>query len=83
MVADHSRGGVVVADATELPVGSEAECVAAMRAGIASRAQGATAMNAESSRSHCVVYLLVQRANPDGRTEWGKLCLVVREGGRL
>lgn len=34
-------------------------------------------MNAGSSRSHCVVYLVVERVYPDGRKEFGKLCLVV------
>lgn len=35
-------------------------------------------MNAGSSRSHCVVTLVVERHYPDGRAEFGKLCLVVR-----
>lgn len=35
-------------------------------------------MNAGSSRSHCVVYLLVEKSFPDGRVEFGKLALVVR-----
>ena len=31
---------------------------------------------AGSSRSHCVVYLMVEKAFPDGRLEYGKLSLV-------
>ena len=67
----------MVAEATELPVRNERDCVELMQRGIAARAVSATAMNAGSSRSHCVVYLVVERAFPDGRTEFGKLCLVV------
>lgn len=45
--------------------------------GIANRAVSATAMNAGSSRSHCVIYVVVEKAHADGRVEFGKLCLVV------
>lgn len=45
--------------------------------GIANRAVSATAMNAGSSRSHCVIYVVVEKAHVDGRVEFGKLCLVV------
>lgn len=45
--------------------------------GIANRAVSATAMNAGSSRSHCVIYVVVEKAHGDGRVEFGKLCLVV------
>ena len=31
---------------------------------------------AGSSRSHCVVYLMAEKAFPDGRLEYGKLSLV-------
>ena len=31
---------------------------------------------AGSSRSHCVVYLMVEKSHPDGKLEYGKLCLV-------
>ena len=56
----------------------ERDCVGIMRAALAARAVSATAMNAASSRSHCVVSLLVQRARPgDGGVKFGKLCLVV------
>ena len=68
---------MIVSEATELPVGSEAECVKLMELGLRNRAVSATAMNAGSSRSHCVVYLLCEKAFPDGRVEYGKLALVV------
>ena len=29
-----------------------------------------------SSRSHCVVYLMVEKSFSDGKLEYGKLCLV-------
>lgn len=70
--------GIVVAEATTVPVSNEHDCVELMQLGIANRAVCATAMNAGSSRSHCVVCLGVERAFPDGRSEFGKLCLVVR-----
>jgi hypothetical protein len=76
VVQDKERG-VIVSEATELPVASEAECVKLMEVGLSNRAVSATAMNAGSSRSHCVVYLLVSKAFPDGRVELGKLALVV------
>ncbi|GAB4818979.1 hypothetical protein N2152v2_006025 [Parachlorella kessleri] len=75
VVQDKDRG-VIVSEATELPVGSEAECVKLMELGLRNRAVSATAMNAGSSRSHCVVYLLCEKAFPDGRVEYGKLALV-------
>jgi hypothetical protein len=79
---DRERG-IVVANATAQPVANERDCVELMQRGIAARAVSATAMNAGSSRSHCVVYLIVERAFADGRIECGKLCLVVRvEGDR-
>ncbi|KAL4452306.1 hypothetical protein ABPG75_007968 [Micractinium tetrahymenae] len=75
VIQDPVRG-ITVAEATELPVANERDCVELMQRGIAARAVSATAMNAGSSRSHCVVYLVVERSYPDGRTEFGKLCLV-------
>lgn len=113
---------MIVSEATELPVSSEADCIRLMQIGLDNRAVSATAMNASSSRSHCgllaplglgclklssrlpgpprgsschkacksschpssiqphvagVVYLLVEKAFPDGRVEYGKLALVV------
>ena len=73
---DRDRG-IFVSDATELPVRSEAECVQLMQRGIANRAVSATAMNAGSSRSHCVVTLVVEKAYADGGRAASKLCLVV------
>ncbi len=60
----------------QVPVQSESELVACMRAGFARRAVAATGMNAASSRSHCLVQLLLQRHAPDGSCTRGKLCLV-------
>ena len=36
---------------------------------------------AGSSRSHCVVYLMVAKSFPDGKVEYGKLCLVRKFSG--
>lgn len=54
VIQDPVRG-IVVADATEVPVSGDRDCVELMQRGIAARAVSATAMNAGSSRSHCVV----------------------------
>eukprot|EP00887_Chlorella_sp_A99_P003296 scaffold9.g3296.t1 len=80
VVQDKERG-TIVQGATEVPVASEAECVALMRRGIAARAVSATAMNAGSSRSHCVVTLEVERSLADGGSVLSKLCLVGSLGG--
>eukprot|EP00884_Botryococcus_braunii_P002568 jgi/Botrbrau1/12311/Bobra.0205s0009.1 len=68
--------GVFVAGATEIPVHSEEELIMHMNSGIANRTVAATGMNASSSRSHCVVHLLVERHSLDGTQTHGKLCLV-------
>jgi len=69
-------GGMYVEGATELSVGGEEEMVAAMTAGLAARAVSATAMNAGSSRSHCVVTVRVASTALDGSSRAGKLCMV-------
>eukprot|EP00891_Asterochloris_glomerata_P002689 jgi/Astpho2/2689/gw1.00050.167.1_t len=68
--------GITVAGATEVPISSQAEAMRVLQHGIANRAVASTAMNAESSRSHCIVTLAVQQMHTDGKTVYGKLCLV-------
>ncbi|KAK9806816.1 hypothetical protein WJX72_003710 [[Myrmecia] bisecta] len=76
VVTDRARG-IIVSRATELPVQNEQELVQHMQRGISNRTIAATAMNAGSSRSHCIVYLMVEKVyEEDGRVEHGKLCLV-------
>lgn len=55
---------------------SEKELIDVMEAGIANRSVSATEMNAESSRSHCIVYVMVERTNADGTIQYGKLSMV-------
>ena len=55
---------------------TEAQLVALMQQGIANRKVAATGGNAQSSRSHCLVLLAVERLLPDGSCARGKLCLV-------
>lgn len=55
---------------------SEEELTNVLEAGIANRSVSATDMNAESSRSHCVVYVMVERKNSDGTIHYGKLSMV-------
>ena len=60
---------------------TEAELVALMQQGIANRRVAATGANMQSSRSHCLVLLAVERLLPDGSCVRGKLCLVDLAGG--
>ncbi|CAD7701688.1 unnamed protein product [Ostreobium quekettii] len=73
-VKQDARRGVHAAGATEVPVHSEEELVAATEAGIANRVVAATAMNAASSRSHCIVCVTVE-ARGGGGCRSGKLCV--------
>ena len=66
-----------------VPVRSEEDCVKIIHKGMSARAVGATSMNAESSRSHCLVVLTVHKAWSDGRKQQSKLCLVVRPGSGM
>lgn len=59
--------GVYLANAHEAAVWSEAQLVSVMQHGLSNRAVAATAMNAGSSRSHCIVMLMIQKRFPDGR----------------
>ena len=74
-VKQDPKRGVYVAGATEMPVNSEEELVAATEIGIANRVVASTAMNATSSRSHCIVCVTVETILPDGATKLGKLCV--------
>ena len=65
----------------QVPVGNERELVALMAHGLGNRTVAATGMNAASSRSHCLVQLLVQRHARGGGCARGKLCLVDLAGG--
>lgn len=60
----------------QVPVQTEEELVELMQEGIANRTIAATSMNAASSRSHCLVILMVEKHMPDGSVCHGKLCLV-------
>ncbi len=59
--------GVYLANAHETVISTEAQLVSVMQQGLRNRAVAATAMNAGSSRSHCIVMLMVQKSFPDGR----------------
>ncbi|KAL6764456.1 P-loop containing nucleoside triphosphate hydrolase protein [Haematococcus lacustris] len=68
--------GVYVDGATEVEVCGEDELATLMAAGLSGRSVAATAMNSESSRSHCVVTVNVERSMPSGEARLGKLVLV-------
>eukprot|EP01025_Chloroclados_australasicus_P068801 TRINITY_DN9591_c0_g1_i2.p1 TRINITY_DN9591_c0_g1~~TRINITY_DN9591_c0_g1_i2.p1 ORF type:complete len:416 (-),score=33.14 TRINITY_DN9591_c0_g1_i2:151-1398(-) len=68
--------GIYVENATEVPVSSEEQLVELMMLGLNNRAATATAMNANSSRSHCIVTIHVTKTLSNGWRQYGKLCLV-------
>ncbi|MEW5302097.1 MAG: hypothetical protein WDW36_004907 [Sanguina aurantia] len=72
---DASRG-VYVEGATEISVAGEAQIMVLMQQGLAQRAVGATHMNAESSRSHCIVTMVVEKTSAEGLVQSGKLVMV-------
>jgi kinesin family member 17 len=65
-------------DLSSHPVHNRDQCVALMEQGWASRAVGATLMNADSSRSHCIFCVNVERMDVrgEGAVRRGKLNLV-------
>lgn len=73
MQQDKIRG-VYLANAHEAAVSSEAQLVSVMQHGLSNRAVAATAMNAGSSRSHCIVMLMLHKEFPDGRQVTAVLC---------
>lgn len=54
------KKGVYVANLTEEPIETAADCLQLMMKGAENRRVGETAMNRESSRSHCVFTLTIQ-----------------------
>ncbi|KAK9819286.1 hypothetical protein WJX74_000555 [Apatococcus lobatus] len=68
--------GVSLANAYEASISSEDQLMSIMQHGLSNRAVAATAMNTGSSRSHCIVMLMLRKQFPDGRSQHSKLCLV-------
>lgn len=69
--------GPIVAGVTLLPVTSTADVMQLLERGNRNRTQEATAANAESSRSHAVLQIIVERKQPHGdRMQIGKLSLI-------
>lgn len=52
------------------------QVLSAIQTALARRSVASTACNAGSSRSHCLVYLIVATHMGDGRVQHSKLCLV-------
>ena len=77
-LAQHTESGLVeVEGGTVLRTSTMAELIDAMERGVSARSTSATAMNAESSRSHLVMMLVVRSTNRrSGATVFGKLTLV-------
>ena len=71
------EGGVFVEGLTKTRVGTIEEAWGAIQKGEKRRSQAHTSMNIESSRSHSIVMLEVEGANPtSGRTTRGRLVLI-------
>ncbi|XP_024531534.1 kinesin-like protein KIN-1 [Selaginella moellendorffii] len=76
-VKEDKTRGIFVAGASEVYLQSEEEMLKTVKAGILNRAVGATNMNANSSRSHCVFLITIQQTNSEDRSvKTGKLFLV-------
>eukprot|EP01137_Pigoraptor_chileana_P000384 Opistho-2@36475 len=76
-VHEDKGRGVYIKGLTEIYVGSPDEVMAIMRKGKSNRAVAATRMNADSSRSHSVIQIVVSQKNlQDGSAKSGRLSLV-------
>jgi kinesin family protein 4/21/27 len=74
---DPQRGGVVVAGLSAEPVTSEDQVYACLQRGGLRRATASTQMNAQSSRSHAICTIgLERRGGGDGGHRWARLNLV-------
>ena len=69
--------GVHVPGMKTVPVRNEGDLMEIVEKGMNARSVAATHMNQESSRSHCLVILAVEKVWKDGRKQRSKLCLVV------
>lgn len=73
---DKTRGTIVVG-ASEAHVSSEEEVLATISHGLGNRAVASTQMNAASSRSHCIITLMLTRCwDSTDDVAHSKLCLV-------
>ncbi|KAI8059305.1 P-loop containing nucleoside triphosphate hydrolase protein [Gongronella butleri] len=76
-IHEDKTKGVYVKDLLEVYVGSTDEVYEVMRRGSNNRVVGYTNMNAESSRSHSIVVMVITQKNVDtGAAKSGKLYLV-------
>lgn len=68
--------GCCVSGAIEIPLINEKDIQEVLEEGLVNRAVASTQMNAESSRSHCIIYIMVEKELEDGSLSYGKLCIV-------
>lgn len=66
VIREDPDEGIIVHNATVIPVSSAAEVVSAVSTGQAKRAVGETAANERSSRSHAILTLLVRGTGTTG-----------------
>ena len=69
-------GECVIAGLTEITVQSTEEALAVVEKGRQSRVVGHTDMNEHSSRSHCLVRLIVTTTHEDGSIAKAKVYLI-------
>eukprot|EP00878_Enallax_costatus_P042547 GHUV01049943.1.p1 GENE.GHUV01049943.1~~GHUV01049943.1.p1 ORF type:complete len:384 (+),score=136.91 GHUV01049943.1:1278-2429(+) len=75
-VKQDASGAIFIEGALEAQVGSEDQLVEVMHTGLAARTVAATCMNEQSSRSHCIVTVTVEKTCPNGTVLVGKLKMV-------
>ncbi|CAK0853500.1 unnamed protein product [Prorocentrum cordatum] len=72
----HPTLGVTIPGLTEHPLDSCANVITIVHAGLDNRKVGSTAMNASSSRSHCIFTFKTSFVEPDGNTKSSQTHLV-------
>eukprot|EP00826_Nyctotherus_ovalis_P000843 TRINITY_DN10057_c0_g3_i2.p1 TRINITY_DN10057_c0_g3~~TRINITY_DN10057_c0_g3_i2.p1 ORF type:complete len:865 (-),score=328.92 TRINITY_DN10057_c0_g3_i2:560-3154(-) len=83
-VREEKQKGIYVDGLTEKPIGNENEVYDLMKLGNDNRAVGVTNMNAQSSRSHSIFYLLVTMSDTENCScKTGKLYLVDLAGSEM
>ena len=76
IVIRDSAGDSEAIGATEVPVASAQEAMVALTRGMLRRVTGATAMNAESSRSHAIMCVMIEQITRSNNSEEGEAVVV-------
>ena len=76
IVIRDSAGDSEAIGATEVPVASAQEAMVALTRGMLRRVTGATAMNAESSRSHAIMCVMIEQITRSNNSDEGEAVVV-------